>query len=687
MEIETKYKYLSYIFYVLIGLNFLLWSNQFLDYTNTLRFFSLSVSLSILLVSSVLFRVHIVDFQVLKQPAVLLLGAGILISTLSLGNANNPIMGLFLIGNSVLNFILLLIAVQLMQRHLDFLKEISQFFTVIVFIVSSVGFLDYLSLEGERRNEALQILSLYANKNLFASILLLFLPFQLLSLFYSKSAGKIFSIATILGSLFLIVILLTRGVWLALALIIIAIIGYSLFFLVHSIRTKKIAHFFTYFDKVTSRIVFVTLIIGSLAVANYTYNNKMIKKNVISHFLDLNTSKSIRLEIWRITEKIISQNPILGVGTGNWKLIFPKMGLENFSIEHRKGNAHFIRPHNDYLWIFAENGIIGFVLYFSLFALMIYYSISAMTKQKNKDAVIMGIVSLGLIGYMTIAFVSFPRERIAHSILLHLLFAIIIVKHNIQDQSNLSPKMLPFFKKSMIILGLSIATLGCLTVSYYQLKGEYYTNKALGLEARPKIEQIIENINGIPRQNKPEPEQTPPKLPIEKRLENRGDSVVFYIPKARNLFYQADFITPLSWYEGMAFARKGWHDRAFVKFKEAYDIHPNHLHVINNLATYHTSLENYDLAIELYEKALKISPNFRSAILNLISTHSLKGNNETALKLIFFHDLKTKEEIERIKPVLYHLQSTYSDIIPKNVMEKNYNEIKEIFQAIKQLEN
>lgn len=689
MKIETKYKYLSYLFYILIGFNFLLWSNQFVDYTNTLRFFSLSASLSMLLISSLFFKIEVIDFKSLWHPGVIILGAGIIVSILSLGNANNPIAGLFLVGNSILSFTLLLIVIQLMQQHLNFLKEISQLFTIIVFVVLSVGFLDYLSVEANYgRYLVTDILSLYANKNLFASILLLFLPFLFLSYLYSNIIGKLFAITTILGSLFFIVILLARAVWVATILVILIMIGYSFLFLISTIRQKKITHFTAFSNKRNFTAIFTILIVSSLIVANYVYNNKTIMFNIIRQLSYSSDSKKIRLEVWKKTEEIISYSPILGVGTGNWKFVFPTTGLESFSDHHHQGSHHFIRPHNDYLWVFAENGIVGFVLYISLFILMLYYSIRTSMKQKDTDAIIMAIVTLGLIGYMTIAFFSFPRERVAHTILLHLLFAIVIVKNKIVIQPNLVPKVLPFLKKNMIILGMCITTLGCLTVSYYQLKGEYYTNKALGLEADGKIDQIFNKFNeSIREQNPPRAEPIAQKAEPERKLKNRADSVIFYMPKARNIFYKIDFITPLAWYEGMAFARKGWHDRAFVKFEEAYEIHPNHLHVINNLATYHTSMENYDLAVELYEKALKISPKFKDGLLNLISVHSLKGDNEAALKLILFHNLNEKEDIERIKPVLYHLQSRYSDIIPNEVMKEPSDKIVEILDAIKSIED
>jgi Flp pilus assembly protein TadD len=61
----------------------------------------------------------------------------------------------------------------------------------------------------------------------------------------------------------------------------------------------------------------------------------------------------------------------------------------------------------------------------------------------------------------------------------------------------------------------------------------------------------------------------------------------------------------------------------------AYHIHPNHIHVLNNLATSYAKLGDYESAVEYYKKALDVWPGFTEAQINL--------------GVIYFHMGKFKE--------------------------------------------
>ena len=73
-------------------------------------------------------------------------------------------------------------------------------------------------------------------------------------------------------------------------------------------------------------------------------------------------SKNQRLRYYKAGVEQVSNNPIIGVGFGNWKLE---------SIKYDKdASIQYIVPyhmHNDFLQIGAELGLIGFVLYLLFF--------------------------------------------------------------------------------------------------------------------------------------------------------------------------------------------------------------------------------------------------------------------------------------------------------------------------------
>ena len=110
------------------------------------------------------------------------------------------------------------------------------------------------------------------------------------------------------------------------------------------------------------------------------------------------TSMNERFAAWSATLTMIKENP-LGVGSGNWWITIFKYGQslpETFF-----ARSVFRHPHNDHLWILAENGIIGFVGYLGIYVTGFYYAV----KSRSKYLV------AGLAGFAVISFFSFPWER------------------------------------------------------------------------------------------------------------------------------------------------------------------------------------------------------------------------------------------------------------------------------------
>ena len=73
-----------------------------------------------------------------------------------------------------------------------------------------------------------------------------------------------------------------------------------------------------------------------------------------------------RLQMWLNTLELIADYPILGVGAGGWKRVYPHYDQGAMI----RQNSSPVRPHNDYLWIAAESGIIGFVLFIAFLVIV-----------------------------------------------------------------------------------------------------------------------------------------------------------------------------------------------------------------------------------------------------------------------------------------------------------------------------
>ena len=66
-------------------------------------------------------------------------------------------------------------------------------------------------------------------------------------------------------------------------------------------------------------------------------------------------------------------NPLLGVGLGQWRLVFPLYGKIQKFRESGEGlvEIFFQRPHNDYVWVLTETGIIGLLSYLAILGIAV----------------------------------------------------------------------------------------------------------------------------------------------------------------------------------------------------------------------------------------------------------------------------------------------------------------------------
>ena len=77
------------------------------------------------------------------------------------------------------------------------------------------------------------------------------------------------------------------------------------------------------------------------------------------------------------TITLIKQNPILGYGSGSFTDVFGKINEKTQKIVNSKHKT----PHNNYLYVWIELGVLGFILLLSIF----YFQIRELYKLKDGD--------------------------------------------------------------------------------------------------------------------------------------------------------------------------------------------------------------------------------------------------------------------------------------------------------------
>lgn len=126
--------------------------------------------------------------------------------------------------------------------------------------------------------------------------------------------------------------------------------------------------------------------------------------------------------IWKATLKMIRDYPFLGVGLGRFGYHYLDYQAE--FLQGVEGNIplNAKRTHNEYLQVFAETGIGGF-LSLILFLYFLYRRLALLIKMKGEENLGYLAVASGISAGLTSAFFSFPFHLPAHGFLIVILFS------------------------------------------------------------------------------------------------------------------------------------------------------------------------------------------------------------------------------------------------------------------------
>jgi O-antigen ligase/Tfp pilus assembly protein PilF len=462
----------------------------------------------------------------------------------------------------------------------------SIFYLAIIVILISIFQLIKLYLSGNNFTDYIyEINSTIGHKNLLSSLLFIAFTYFFITFFVSKK-WKILTFIVIIIVLCLIWILQTRTVLLAFI-----IFGF-IFSILIFIKRNKLANKFS----LKPIIIFSTILITLLSIFTFLNKEKLSRLFNIDSVIE-------RISMWDNTYQIIQKNSLFGIGAGNWQIHFSENGLDKFPDPAvRNGITTFQRPHNDFLWVFSEAGIIGFLAYIAIFCILIYYLFRLFKNSENiKSIWLYSALIASISGYLFIALTDFPFERIEHQILLFLLFAIIFTEYYSKFIFSTNNK-LPLFKLKYIVLLFIISTSTSFVVSSNRYQGELHNHLLYEAHKSLNWSNMIEEAD-----------------------------------KTQNDFYQIDPTSvPIYWYKAVAEFSLGNNLQAKLDFEKAYKIAPYNIHVLNNLATCYANLGQTKKAIKYFNKALSISSNFEESILNLsglyYNNHDFKNAYLTILK-------------------------------------------------------
>lgn len=508
-------------------------------------------------------------------------------------------------GSLVGLFILILLGLQNGSIKRQDIVRAGLFFGALTSFEALLRIIQALN-DGSFQKDVYSIKGLFQHKNLLSGALLVSLPFSLLASVegtkkWELKGGLVVSILIFL-ELFL---LRTRGAWLG--LVASGIILIPLSFVLEGQAKDSLLKLKKWWPA-------VLVIIGALAFSlrSETASSQLLNERNISH----------RFAFWSNTLEMAKEHPITGVGHGNWRIYFPKYGLSHTDAQVMNGITGIQRPHNDYLWILSEQGIVGLLLFFLILGLGKWSLFSSRgsddpTVTKRHLIYWFGFISVGIF-----AFGDFPYERSAHMALFFLLIALMASEANSKGLAKI-----PVW---VVLLILGGASMGSAYVARERLNAE-------------------ESVNQIHAYNS--------------RQDGR---IIQAAESAENDFYKIDnYTNPLPYYAalGELYNTKNL-VAAEANLDRALELHPWHILSMNQYGNLLKKKDQWEEAEKYFDMALAISPDFEMGRLNKAEALVRKKQWQEAFEWMHGCALDSRN------PKLYQMAS---QILPEWLEEKSRN--------------
>ena len=641
----------TYFLAMVIALFPFVYTEKTLDPVLTLRFFILTITVLVMLIINMN---SLFSKEKIKHPISIVLLSIFFISILSSFFAK------YLLSEAIYHslkfgifFLLYILFTNEIKKNKNKLIKSVILFVFFSSILAMYQYVTAFFLD-EFQREINKISGTMANRNLLGSALFLGLPFCLYGALCLKSKiWNALSIVSLLLSLTIFFFIQSKAIFISLIIA-------TILFLIFNIKSFKESYTNIFFLIVLSFSIFYGLEKNEILDGIVTEFEKLydFEAEISKQKKGEYNSTATRYFLYKSTLKIISNNPITGVGPGNWRIEYPLTGL-NLS-KGEKGDKIVQRPHNDFLWVMSEMGVLAGVLYILLFLIVLSETFRLIKKSIGKERVFYSSIFVTIFGYMFISAVDFPLERISHNILFFLLVSLIVsasVQNNTLYRHN----------RVAAIICLFVALFASF-IAYTRHQGEIHMTSAKLYKGNSNWHRIIKEVD---------------------KSFKKG---IYEIDRSS---------TPIHWYSGVANFSLGHQKKALEDFKIAYSLNPNHLHVLNNLATCYELNGNSNEAKKYYYKALNISPRFEEASVNLAAVLFNEGKLQEALTIILRCDIEkdlkkyntylitiiNKLIIDYNNSEQFSINNNKKIFILKNDLKNNIGKVKKQFRTLLELNN
>lgn len=537
-----------------------------------------------------------IDFAVLRDPLIICFAGYTLATVGSLAFAVNPSAGFTDAAKTFSVFLVLVLACLLLPLRADWPELLMKFATVAAAVGLVTGLLDWPWSQGwllHGRSAMETVEGLMSNVNLYASFLLLVLPLSAAASFVLRGWWRWAAGTVSILLLGLVLLLQTRAVYLGLS----AAALVAAFLLVRT-RSKLGGAPSRVRDLVFAALLFLIAASAFLSLAPRGFP-------AIERFHSIwqeprMTAAGGRPVIWLASLGMIRDHALTGVGAGN----FPVRLHEYFAYddpEFSQVHPNWLQPHNDFLWVFAEKGFLGFLFFVAIWIFAFKRLRSALRQNLSPPRVALAIAAAsGLSGYLIVSLFDFPLERINHQVYVAFYLAICVLLGRPQTDTSASPQAVGVFPLKFASL-LLLAAL---------MLGTIYAVSALRQERFIRLSRVA-------------------------FAQGDWEGTLDHAKRAATSWKTLDpFATPVAYFEGMGHLMQAEHAEALEYLQQAHNHMPSRAYILNGLGLVHTFLRNYPEAESCYEEVLRRSPRNAAVLNSLAAVLLAAGNPQGAIDVL-----------------------------------------------------
>ena len=594
--------FLGFFGFVLVALNCLV-DNAAIDVTLIPRLLAVLVFLLVSVVVVSVPRIsRLLDFSVLGEPVIPLFAGYVLVTCGSLLVAVNVSAGFTDVFRTLATFLTLCLSCLLLPVVPRWQEQLLRLIVVAGLVAVAVGCFEIvtklgLGIHGRRAME--QITGLMSSVNLYAGILALILPWCLGAAVVLRGAWRGLAVVAAGSLLVMILLLQSRAAWLAVlagtASAVIVILLDAARFNVSRRARNRLA---------TACLAGIVALAGGIATAPA---DNFFAQRFRSIFVDPANPGALpreggRLMIWGITSRMIADHPLTGVGAGNFTVRLHEYFGDD-DLDFSNVHTNWVQPHNDFLWVFVEKGVLGIVLFVGCFVAAIA-SIRTILRSDAppNDCWLTLAVVMGLTSYVTLSSFDFPLERITHQTYFALLLAVVtVLKHAVQPAAGGFPAPGTARLGRLVVVPLVVAALG-LGITY-----------SLAAVQQEKDVIVARQAYG----------------------QGKWEEMLAAAKRARTPWKTLDpLVSPVAFLEGMAHVQLGHVPEGIECLEQALIDNPNRMYVINNLGILYASTGRFDEAIECFSLAANRYPHRIEPFNNLARCLLETGRPAEALELL-----------------------------------------------------